>query len=213
MALGRTITRMAPFAASGILMNVQRPVPDPDKSIAFVPTDQHFMYGIYVNEKKVINTDVTIQRIIDAIKNFEKEYGEKIFHYIGEGRGVLYRGPYAIEAPHIVVVPSPGFSAGASLTGKLIDKPYNKGDHIPFNMHIIAIPTNMETEIIEKLAKQIRKPWDYAILALYGLGLPIPHDTDSELTSIIHGKARRYNYNSKYNMTLRLSQIRSNFQL
>jgi len=209
MTLGRYITRIAPFAASSVVMDVQRPIPNPNESIAFVPTDQHFMYGIYVNENKVTNTGLIIRKIIRVIKDFEKRYGEKIFYYIGKGRGELYQGPYENEAPHIVVVPNLGYSAGASLTGRSVDMAYSKGDHMPFNMHMVTMPANGETEIIEKLAKHIRKPWDYAILALYGLGIPIPHDTDSELIPIIPGKVRKYNYNDRYSIMLRLSRIRN----
>ncbi|MEB3851703.1 MAG: alkaline phosphatase family protein [Desulfurococcales archaeon] len=197
--VGRWLVRVLGISVAG----VERPIPDPARSVAVFP--QPWYFEIYLNETLIGSVEGALERVIEAIHDAMRRSGHRFLHRIDRGRGGLYQGPYSSEAPHLVVSPAPGYDLSSlNLYAPLIEKVNEtRGNHTPFNMHIVHVPPNSPN--LREAAKLIREPWDYAILVLASLGIPIPDNTDSTLCNRAGLECKKADYNARFLLSQRLA--------
>lgn len=202
--LGRGLVRRS-SRLRRLARGVERPIVDEEASPVVVPKE--WSYGIYVNEELVDNVDAIIERVFEALRRAERETGHRFIHTLARGRGGLFHGPYADRAPHIVVAPRHRYSfASANVYAPPVQRATGIGSHHPENLHIVASETG-DGEVVEA-ARHIREPWDYAVLALAAMGLPVPHDSDSGLCRRAGLSCARRNYNTRYLVARRVALSR-----
>ena len=200
--IGRAMLNRFPHLRN-TLTGIKRPVPDPEKSTTIVQD-----FAIYINEEtNGQDADKLIQATIRALKKAEELTGHKFIYTLLRGKNHYYKGPHTSNAPHLVIVPKPGYDfSSTNLFSPILTRAENQANHTPHNLHIILPPIDKEEEI-KQLAQQIKQPWDYTALVLHALGHPQPHDTDSQLTSLT--KHTRYrDYNTRYKLSLKIAQTR-----
>ncbi|AEM38121.1 type I phosphodiesterase/nucleotide pyrophosphatase [Pyrolobus fumarii 1A] len=186
-----------------VAVHVERPTIDEENSPVVMPHE--WSMGIYVNTRVVDDVKSVVERVREALEEFQRETGHHFAYSIDLGRGGIFHGPYVNRAPHIVVSPRRGYSlASANIYAPPVDPVDGRiGDHHPANMHLVVAPSG--DPMLEEAARHIKEPWDYAVIALLALGLPLPHDTDSRLCERLGIKCEYTNYNTRYMISRRLA--------
>ncbi len=177
-----------------------RPRPDPESSLAYM-TDSTYG-GIYVNESAAGEVDAIVDKVIEVLASFNERLGVKVFDYIGRGRGGAIWGPYAHKAPHVLVVPSEGYTLAGSITDDYIVPSTMKGYHTITNMHVISLP-DLSSHLYDA-ARMVGDPWDYANLVLAYLGVPLPQYADGKLAQLLKGRVGAKDHRMKYTLARRL---------
>jgi len=110
----------------------------------------------------------------------------------------LYWGPYIDRAPDLILEPVHDYCLGIST--KTYKSPENTAHH---RDGVFILKTEKEIDVGDLKRLSL---WDIAPIALYLLNLPIPHDTDCEL-SICRRMTSKMNYLSRYKLAKKLRQI------
>jgi len=204
--LGRQLVRLFP-AMREAAIGVRRPVPDPDKSLVIM--NETVTFSLYVNTRLVPREEVgkVLERVEQVLRKYEEETGHRFIHTIARGRGHLFHGPYERYAPHLLVAPRIGYSFGSLnvLAPPVEGVGGRYGNHHPDNLHIIVPPAGDEQARL--LAGRVRMPWDYAVLILLHLGVPLPAGHDSRLPEGLAG-VRVRDYRRMYMISRRMVEKR-----
>ena len=162
--------------------------PDPEKSIAFMPSRTSF--GVYVRERSLIPEVIRILRSSDYFSGVWR-------------REEIYRGPYVEDAPNIIIIPDfeKGFYLGFDPIIPMVKVATTNYNHHPEGVILLYGRDTPRGWLTESAAAEDVAP---TILSL--LGLPLPADMDGR--PLVKPKNKeRFNYLGRWRMVKRCQKL------